>query len=150
MENIPLIRPGDTKGRTPSWIATMAPSGTLSRAFLTEWKRVNPPCTSSCGHEKSATKQYSFQYEICSFGRTVITRMSGSAATKASIVLLRTGLPPRSRNCFGVTEPIRVPLPAAIAINNLFPLAIIILANITFFVYLQVVIKTWILWHFRF
>jgi hypothetical protein len=43
-----------------------------------------------------------------------------------------------------------VPLPAAIAINILFPLAIIILANITFFVYLQVVIKTWILWHFRF
>ena len=104
---------GLTSGRTPSWMATMAPSGTLRRAFCTEWKRVRPPATRVCGQWKEWTAQRSFQVWKWARGRTVRTLRSGSASRKHSMVRWRMGRPSSVRNCLGTSPPIRVPLPPA-------------------------------------
>ena len=52
MLNSLLTISADSRGLTPSWTATIAPSGTADNPFLTDWNRVNPPGTIFCGQMK--------------------------------------------------------------------------------------------------
>ena len=122
--NILAIMSHDSRGRTPSWMATTAPSGIVPRAFFTEWKRVSPPFTMVWGQMKLVLMQYSFHLGICASGRTVITFIPGTAAMNFSIDRRRIALPPISRNCFGISVPILVPLPPATA-TSIFCLALL-------------------------
>ena len=118
--NISRMRAGLRSGRTPSWTATTAPSGTKARAPCTEWKRVKPPETSRWGQLKFRSRQYCRHQAMCASGRTVTTLMPGQASRNCSMVRCSTAFPPSSRNCLGRAEPIRVPDPPAVTTRYFF------------------------------
>src|SRR5574344_211924 len=92
----------------------MAPSGTYSRAFLTEWNLVIPPDTSVCLKNISWDAQYFFQYSFCSLFKTIINSKLHEKEKNCSIVLNNIGLPSISKNCLAIFEDILEPVPPAV------------------------------------
>src|SRR5215831_14622376 len=103
-----------TKGRTASWMTTSSvSSGMCLRAWLTEAWRELPPFTTRTACLKFSWRMRASRRSTSSARvATMICVTSGHAATRRRL-RMTSGTPLSSRNCLGVSWPIRVPRPAA-------------------------------------
>ena len=113
------IMPCVTKGRAASWvISTVSASPQVSRAYSNASSsvspRVSPPARTVTGvlpPERPAFRTSVSVNSTYSSGTSSNTASTRAFCRKARRLCSITASPPSVRNCFGISPPIRLPLP---------------------------------------
>ena len=110
-----------TRGLAASCTAIQSRSGsTASSPDFTESCLVAPPSTTLIGALWTRLSIILIAVFSSEAGTTTMISLTKGDLSKASRLQRRTGRPPRSRNCFGVFVPKRIPAPAATIIAETF------------------------------